>query len=254
MRRFVSFVAGLLLGLPLLAQGSGPQLYNMGFDVWSKKGGVWHLYSQEDPASKRVWDTANSGLGKLGINSVTPEYKHVAVVGEGKAACRMESRKVAWAFVSGNVYNGRFVKVVELKGVETLLGAQFSGRPKSLSGYYHYIPKKINHAEDPLKHLLGKQDEAIIEVILMDWDKQYRQVSHVDGFIDSDNDPHIIARANVVIRKGTSGYVHFDAPFEYRNGKTPRYACFTIASSRHGGQGTGASGSVLYVDEFQFNY
>lgn len=252
MRVLVSFLAALLFGVQMFAQG--PQLYNMGFDVWSKKGGIWCLYAQEDPVSKRVWDTANSGLGKLGINSATPEYKHVAVEGEGKAACRVESKKVAWAFVSGNVYNGRFVKVVELKGVETLLGAPFSGRPKILSGYYHYIPKKINHAEDPLKDLLGKPDEALIEVILVDWDKPYRQVSHQDGFIDPDTDPHIIGCAQLVIRKGNSGYVSFDAPFKYRNGKTPKYACFTIASSRFGGQGTGASGSVLYVDEFQFKY
>lgn len=254
MKRIFAGIAGLLLGASLFAQGSGPQLYNMGFDTWSKKGGIWYLYGKDDPAARRVWDSANPGLGKLGINSATPEYKHVAVAGEGKAACRIESKKVAWAFVSGNVYNGRFVKVVELKGVETMLGAPFSGRPKSLSGYYHYIPKKINHAEDPVKHLLGKMDEAVIEVLLMDWDKPYRQLSHQDGFIDSDNDPHIIGRANLTIRKGTSGYVHFDAPFVYRSGKTPRYACFTIASSRHGNHGTGASGSVLYVDEFQFKY
>ena len=56
------------------------------------------------------------------------------------------------------------------------------------------------------------------------------------------------------IRLGGADYVHFDVPFEYRSGKTPRYIMFSIASSRLGGFGTGASGSVLYVDEFELGY
>ncbi|MBR0030109.1 MAG: PCMD domain-containing protein [Bacteroidales bacterium] len=237
----------------LAAQTTGPQLYNSGFDTWSKKGGIWYMYSQDDPESKRIWDSPNPGTGKFGINICTPEYEHVAVAGKGKAACKVESRKVAWAFVPGNVYNGKYVGVVELKGVETHLGAPFSARPKTLSGYYHYLPKPINIVKEPYENMKGRPDEAIIEVILTDWDKPFVQQTH-KGLIDSENDPHIIGRASLVIRKGTSGYVHFEAPFEYRNSKTPRYALFTIASSRFANSGTGASGTVLYVDEFRFGY
>lgn len=243
----------LALSAGLWAQG-GPQLYNMGFDIWSKSGSTWYLCPKDTPASKRVWDSPNPGTGKLGMNLATPEYEHVAVKGKGKAAARLESHKVAWAFVAGNLYNGHYVRAVDLAGVETELGTPFKGRPKALKGYYHYIPQAINHVKAPREHLKGKMDEAIIDVLLMDWEAPYRQISHKTGFIDPDTDPHVIARAHLIIKKGTSGYVPFEIPFVYRNGKTPNYAAFTISASRFGDTQTGASGTVLYVDDFEFTY
>ena len=246
------FVA-LALAFSAAAQ-KGPQLYNMSFDTWSKSGGIWYLCPKDTPASKRVWDSANPGTGKLGMNLATPEYEHVAVKGKGKAAAKLESRMVVWAFIAGNLYNGHFVRAVDLAGVETELGTPFKGRPKSLKGYYHYIPQQISHAKAPRENLKGKMDEAIIDVLLMDWSKPYTQISHKTGFIDPDTDPHVIARANLIIKKGTSGYVPFEIPFQYRNGKTPSYAVFTISASRFGDNQTGGSGTVLYVDEFEFSY
>ena len=251
--RKLLILAALLMSARLHAQG-GPQLYNMGFDIWSKSGGIWYLGPKGTPAGNRVWDTPNPGTGKFGRNLATPDYEHVAVSGPGKAAARLESRNVAWAFVAGNLYTGHYVGVVELSGVETELGAPFKARPKGLKGYYHYIPKAINRTKEPMKHMEGKTDEAIIEVLLMDWDQPFRQITHKTGFIDPEKDPHIVGRAYIYIKKGTSGYVPFEIPFEYRSGKTPSYAAFTISASRFGYVQTGASGSVLYVDEFEFVY
>ena len=252
MKRLLVLIA-LLVSAALRAQG-GPQLYNMGFDNWSKSGGTWYLCPKDTPAAKRVWDTPNPGTGKLGMNLATPEYEHVAVPGKGKAAARLESRNVVWAFVAGNLYNGHFVKTVELSGVETELGTPFKGRPTSLKGYYHYAPRRINHTKDPMKDKEGKMDEGMIEVLLMDWNQPFRQITHKTGFLDPENDPHIVARAYIYLKKGTSGYVPFEIPFVYRNAKTPSYVVFTITASRFGYCQTGASGSVLYVDEFEFTY
>ncbi len=249
----LSFILSAVLSTSLSAQG-GPQLYNMNFDSWNKSGGVWWLYEKDAPAARKIWDTANPGLAKLGINSTTPEYDHVAVSGPGKAAARIESRKVPFAFVAGNVFSGKFVRLVDLAGVETCLGVPFTARPKGLSGYYHYQPRTVNHTDRDHEAMKGKTDQALIEVLLMDWDKPYRQVSTENGFLDSDTDPHIIGRARVIVSRSTSGYVHFEVPFEYRSSKAPRYVTVAITSSRYGGFGTGATGSVLYVDEFEFKY
>jgi len=247
-------IAAILLGIASNAQ-SCPQLYNMGFDLWSKHKGVWYPYDKSATAEQKcVWDSGNAGLALAGINNVTPEYKHVAVSGSGKAAARLESKKLAWAFIAGSLFNGKFVRLVEMKGAETNLGAPFSGRPKSLSGWYHYIPAKINHTGKKYESLRGKTDEGLIELLLMDWTKPHNQITHKTGFIDPDTDPHVIGRATLVLKKGTSGYVHFDIPLKYNNGKTPRYAVATITSSRYGGYDTGGAGSVLYVDELKFNY
>ncbi len=253
LRRILSCLPALLLCASLFAQ-NGPQLYNMSFDEWHKRKGVWYPYAADTPVSKRVWDSGNAGMHMLGMTSVSPDYEHVAVAGEGKAAARIESKKAAWAFIAGNVFTGRFVKIIDMSGAESILGTPFTARPKNLSGYYHYIPKKINHTKAPYKNMQGKSDEALIEVLLMDWDKPYTQITNRDGFIDSNNDPHIVGKASYIVKKGTQGYVKFDAPFSYRSSKTPRYVLFTLTGSRFGYAETGASGSVLYIDELQFGY
>lgn len=242
-------VVALLLAASMHAQ----QVYNMGFDVWSKSSGAWNLYPKDASASRRVWDTANKGLSLLGINGTTPEYDHVAVAGEGKAAAKIVSRKVVWAFVAGNLYTGRFVRIVNYSGAELDFGVPFTARPKSLSGYVHYIPHKVDYAKEPYLGKKGKLDEGYVEVILTDWDGPDKVVTN-DGFLDGEHDPHVIGRAILVLPRDTGGYIPFEIPIEYKNGKTPKYVVITAASSRYGAYFTGGTGSTLYVDEFRFNY
>ena len=251
MKKILSLAFLALLGtLTVQAQ----QIRNMGFDTWSKTSGAWSPYGKDVPASQRVWDTANKGLSLLGVNGTVPEYEHVAVPGKGKAAAKIESKKVLWAFVAGNLYTGEFVRVVNFSGAEMYFGTPFTGRPKSLSGYVHYIPKPINYAKAPYLGLKGKPDTAWIEVILTDWDERDHVVSNEGGFTDADSNPHVIAKGTLDINRDTGGYIPIDIPLVYRNGKTPKYAVIIITSSKRGANFTGGSGSVLYADEFQFNY
>ena len=240
--------AALLACLSMQAQ----QLYNMGFDTWSKQGGVWYPYAKDAPDSRKVWDSANKGLSLLGVNSTVPEYKHTAVA--GKAAAKVQSRKVLWAFVAGNLFTGRFIRVVEMSGAEMEFGAPFSGRPKTLSGFFHYLPATINYAQAPYKHLKGKQDVGRIEVILTDWTEPQHIDTTKEPFIDAEKNPHVVGRAVLDLKDATDGYVPFEIPIEYRNGKTPKYAFIYVTPSRYGAFFTGGSGSTLYVDEFRFNY
>jgi hypothetical protein len=41
-------------------------------------------------------------------------------------------------FATGNLYTGKFVKIIGMSGAEMYHGVPFKGRPKSLSGYVHY--------------------------------------------------------------------------------------------------------------------
>ena len=243
-----------VLALFFTSVGQAQQLYNMGFDQWSKSSGAWNLYPKEASNSQLVWDTANHGLSLLGINGTTPEYKHVAVPGKGKAAVKVESKKVLWAFVAGNLYTGRFIRIVDFAGAELEFGVPFKSRPKSLSGYVHYIPKTVNYARAPYLHMKGKTDVGRIEVILTDWDKPYHIVTNNEKFIDGATDPHVIGRAVLDLKEDTGGYIPFEIPFVYKNGKTPKYVVITVASSWYGAYFTGGSGSTVYVDEFRFNY
>ena len=77
----------------------GPQIYNMSFDTWSNSAGAWNLYPAAATDAQKVWDTANHGLSILGINGTVPEYRHLAVPGEGESGvtdrlARMDPRDV----------------------------------------------------------------------------------------------------------------------------------------------------------------
>lgn len=250
MKRYFSVFLTLALTLALQAQ----QLPNFGFDTWSKSGGAWNLYAKNAPEGQRVWDTANHGLSILGINGTVPEYEHVASAGEGKAAVKMVSRKAFGKFVAGNLYTGRFVRVVKLSGAEMLYGVPFQGRPKSLSGYIHYIPAVVDQAKEPCLDRKGKMDIARIEVVLTDWTAPYDFTSNDGNFMDNATDPSVIGRGYLDISEDTGGYIPVEIPIRYRSDRKPTYVHITLTSSRDGGYFTGGTGSTLYADEFRFNY
>ncbi|MBR6184467.1 MAG: PCMD domain-containing protein [Bacteroidales bacterium] len=230
------------------------QIYNMSFDHWSRQGVSWNPFPDGAGMRQRVWDTANRGLRPLGINVTTPEREHVAVAGPGKAAARVASRNLLWGFIAGNLYTGRFVRVVKFSGVEMYNGTPFSGRPKSLSGYYHYQPGTVDFAREPYRSRKGQTDIGQIEVALYAWP----EVSHIvttDGPVpDPESDPLLVGRAVLKLTHATDGYVHFELPIEYRSDAMPTYAGISVLSSALGEHFTGSSKTVLYVDEFRFNY
>ena len=252
MKKIATILALALWALSARAQ-EGEQIYNMSFDNWSKVKNEWCPWAAGASASKKVWATANHSLSILGKNGAEPEDEIVAVKGPGKRAAKLHSEKVLWAFAAGNVYCGSFIRIVGTSGAEITWGAPFHSRPKSMTGYYYYIPKPIDFAEKPYLHLKGKSDEGQVEVILADWDEPPVINTKLGTFVDIDNDPHIIGRGYIYM-KATDGYVHFDLPIKYRNDRTPKYAVVIACASRLGGDFTGGNGSVLYVDEFSFKY
>ncbi len=252
-RYYLTLTAAFLLGIYAYAQ-SGPQLYNMNFDTWSKKKAQWCPYAKDASGAEQVWDTANKGLSLLGKNGAVPEDKIVAVKGEGKRAAKVCSMNVVWAFAAGALYTGDFVRIVNFSGAELAMGVPFTARPKTLEGYYYYIPGIINHAKAPYEDMEGKRDVGQIEVLLADWDSPQTVCTNTGQFIDVENDPHIIGRGNLYLTRDTKGYIRFSMPIEYRNARTPKYVVITTASSRFGSYFTGADGSTLYLDEFEFTY
>jgi len=239
----------LLVSFPAAAQ----QLDNLNFDQWSKKGGCWNPYAKD--AKTKTWDTANHGLSILGINGTMPEFEHVAVSGS-KAAAKIETKKVLGILVSGNIYTGRFLHLVKMSGAVMEFGIPFKGRPKSLSGYVHYQPGKIDVASDALKALKGSTDTGCIEISLQDWDGPETVDSTSPEFKEMREKPqtHRIGYGKLELKKNTGGYIPFEIPIEYVNGKTPRYIVIVCTSSKNGQQFTGSTDSVMYLDEFRLNY
>lgn len=250
MKRITLILAVMAIWFDLSAQ---PQVYNLGFDIWSKKGSCWNPFPKDAEASERVWDTANKGLSILGINGTEPEYAHVAVKGSGKAAAKLSGKKVAGTFCPGNLYTGHFVKVVKFSSADIYLGTPFMGRPVSLSGYFHYQPGIIDCAKGDYKDRKGTLDKGSIDITLADWSSPHHLEVKGEGQ-DQEKDSHIIGKGTLVLDERTPGYVHFEIPIEYLNNRVPNYILISISTSLYGEFFTGSSKSVLYVDEFKLNY
>ena len=232
------------------------QLYNLDFDTWSKKGACWNPFPKDADASTRVWDTANKGLSILGINGTEPEYEHVAVSGPGKAAVKVETKQTLGILVAGSIYTGKFLKIVKMSGAKIQMGVPFTGRPKSLSGYIHYIPGRIDVASKSMQRYIGTMDNAKIEVSLREG-KDLEIVDSTDEKFKTEqgaNYPGTVGHGVMFFKEDTGGYIHFEIPIEYLNGHTPSNIVITASSSRYSQQFTGSTGSVMYLDELKLNY
>lgn len=249
------------------------QVANMNFDQWCSEtvyGSKTSWYPAPDASSGRIWDSANKGVLFIGREcATTPEAEFVAVSGDGKQAARMQSMFPNFMgigrFAAGNLLTGEFLGTVGSGpnlGARMSWGTPFTSRPSALKGWYAYSPEAIDH-DDLGKHpeLVGAGDTMQILVMLGDWDEPF-EVNTAEGiFIDQENDPHIIAYGKIESSEATVGsdgalkYVEFNCPLEYRAlDRKPKYVIINACASKYGDDFTGAVGSLLYVDEFEFVY
>lgn len=266
-------MAGSSSGEVLFTTETEAQVANMSFDEWcqepySSSGSKFSWYPAPDMSVGRVWDSANMGvLAMSSTCSTTPESQFVAVEGDGKQAARMESTYSGFSFMgrfaAGNLLTGDFIeKVLSPLGAKMLWGTPFDTRPSALKGYYAYLPKAIDNDNlDKHPDLIGQTDEMQILVMLGDWDEPFEVNTATGKFIDQQNDPHIIGYGKLETSKATYAegenpeYVPFTIEIEYRDTeRKPKYVIINSCASRYGDDFTGAVGSVLYVDEFEFVY
>lgn len=232
-------------------------VHNLDFDSWFKDGKCWYPDdAAHAQAESRVWDSANPGTANLLIGAVvptTPEDSDLAVSGSGKRAARLESMTTFGQFVAGNLYLGKFGKVVGL-GAELDWGEPFTSRPVALRGYYKYSPALINKVKDPYKSLEGQTDIGQIRILLTDWSSRFH-INTSQGIFIRDDDPGIVASGELLIREASNGYVRFTLPLKYRStDRTPTFLVLSGAASRYGDYFTGGVGSVLLLDEFGLVY
>ena len=232
------------------------QLPNMSFDEWYQGDPGGYTWYPDAEGASLTWGTANSGVNMMNaVNSTRPEYSFVAKA--GGAAVRMESVYVFGKFAAGNIYTGQFGNAVlsPVPGAELDWGVPFTTRPYSLKGYYSYSPKPVNYASDKYVDKMGEMDTAQILVFLTDWEEPFRISTSTETFVDLENDPAIIALGMIETDVDTQGeYVEFECTLEYRNDRKPKYIVAVACASRLGDYFTGGQGSVMYVDEWEFEY
>lgn len=236
----------------------GPQLYNMGFDLWSKypdnKKVDMSYAADATEEEKAVWGSANLTTAILGLSTVMPEYDFVYAKGEGKAALKLQTQNVAGKLAAGSLFTGKMGQINIWKmSADLEWGIPFTERPAALEGYACYKPQAIDIAQDPYADKKGQTDNAHVFVLLTDWEKPF-VVSPPESLVDFEKDPAIIGYGKVVFDTETQEYARFQVDIEYRSDRTPKYVAIVTSSSALGDYFTGGTGSVLYLDEFAFLY
>ena len=236
------------------------QLYNSGFDLWTKDGKTYECYG--DGASdeqKRVWGSANSSTASLGKNTCVPEDVFLAIYGDGKRAVMLKTQIVnaliTKKLAAGSIFTGQMGKINLTKLNATLKwGVPFTKRPVALEGYACYKPVNIDVAKSPYEDRKGTLDNGHVFVLLTDWDGQFTVDPASDKFVDIENDPAIIGYGKVTFDHEMEDYEKFILTIDYRNDRTPKYVVVVASSSVLGDYFTGGNGSTLYLDEFRFLY
>ncbi len=240
--------------------GTPDQIENMGFDQWwnTKADNTGSWYPNPDSGTK-VWDTANGGTAILGNrNPTVPETEFLATSDQSNTAAARLSSLSAGMFAAGNLYTGEFLGTsLSPIGARLNWGVPFTARPKALKGYYAYSPKIIDYAREPYKDLIGETDQCQLLVILTDMEAPFTVDTANNIFMDQSSDNgNIIAYAKFESPEDTGGkYREFNLELEYwRPDAVPKYAIVIACASYLGNYFTGAVGSTMYVDEFEFVY
>lgn len=232
---------------------------NMNFEIWTQNSSTKLWYpnpTADDTSADFIWDSANTKVLTITLEVTTPETDFVAAAGGSKKAAKLNSKAVASQFAAGNLYTGNFGSAsLSPLGATLEWGVPFSSRPIALKGYYFYIPQVIHKTKSPYGYLDGTMDVGQIQVILTDWAGPLKIDTTKDQYFKLD-DPHVIAYGTIDLSASTGvDYEEFTIPIEYRDvTRTPTYAAIVCAASKYGDYYTGGENTILYLDEFSFEY
>lgn len=234
----------------------GPQVYNMGFDLWSKHPDSDMIDVPYGPAAtedqKSVWGSTGFFITAMGLTPMVACHDTLAVSGTGKAALRLKTGEASGFLASGLVFTGESALMWPFI-TDYKYGTPFTARPVALEGYALYKPQIITMAQDPYLKRENTQDIGHILVVLSDWDQPY-SVSPPEKVLNYMDDSGVIGYGKMVFNKDMNAYERFQINIIYLNDRTPKYVTIAIASSALGDYFTGGIGSILYMDELAFLY
>lgn len=224
------------------------------FEQWFKDAkGMWCPW---DENGERFWDTGNGGSITLKQNLTEPT-DHTAT-GSGKAA-RCETRFVSLFGIgklgSGSIFTGIYKATDGTNGILGF-GRPWNLRPTKLRGFYQYNAATIDYASEEYAALKGRPDTCHIYVALTDWTAPYEiRTNPKNRVLFDKNADYIIAYGELVFSGHMTEYKPFEIKLNYkRTNQTPSYMQITCSASKLGDYFTGGAGSLLYVDQFSFDW
>ena len=246
---------------------SEEQLPNAGFEDWCQPSKAIIPAASE---GEIFWDSGNHGSATMSKNITVSES---TIKNSGNYSAKLQSQFVGLGiigkFAAGNIFTGKYLATDGTDGVLGF-GRPFSSRPKSLSGYVKYNPKavdNINSEAESMGCVEGANDKGHIYVALLtDYTETYDgstfpivvQTKSSNRRLFDKNGSNVIAYGEWTSQEATSNdntMTPFEITLTYKRTDVKPSAVLVVCSASYWGDYfAGGDGSVMYVDDFKFNY
>lgn len=207
------------------------------------------------------WGSGNEGSATANL---TLTDKSTDMVHSGTYSARLESKSALGVIAAGNLFVGYYDKTDGTNGV-LQLGREYNGsHPAKVRVYANYRPAtnvSIKSGNEGYVDDLtsGGLDQGQIYVALVN-DVYEVRTNPSDRRLFDKNDAQVIAYGEVTWKEafGPDGVLEkVEIPFEYNErakNTRPTHIVIVCSATKFGDYFSGASGSVMYVDDFELVY
>ena len=250
------------------------QFPNNSFEHFSKVTDAdyykWYDPSCDDPESREIWWACGNGEGKDGVagtgtlNLVLtfPDSEDKA---DGGWSVRCESKSLVGVLACGNLFTGRFAKIIGTTGGAVNYGRYWTTRPKALKVWYKYESGIIDIiGKRPVgdNTQVGDNDRCEIAISVGNWD--YKKmggnpespvyVNTTEGRYYTEKSDGVIAFGHHVSNQSCD-WTQIEIPLNYKTlTERPTHIIVTCAASYLGDYLTGSSSTRLWVDKMELVY
>ena len=250
------------------------QFPNNSFEHFSKVTDAdyykWYDPSCDDPESREIWWACGNGEGKDGVagtgtlNLVLtfPDSEEKA---DGGWSVRCESKSLVGVLACGNLFTGRFAKIIGTTGGAVNYGRYWTTRPKALKVWYKYESGIIDIiGKRPVgdNTQVGDNDRCEIAISVGNWD--YKKmggnpespvyVNTTEGRYYTEKSDGVIAFGHHVSNQSCD-WTQIEIPLNYKTlTERPTHIIVTCAASYLGDYLTGSSSTKLWVDKMELVY
>lgn len=232
-------------------------IYNSSFENWYMDGSIAICGKQGDA---KYWNSSNAGAANY-VGSVTTQ--ETSFVHGGSSSAKLATKHAVIKLAAASLFTGDFIGLIGTKGAKLDWGVPFTSRPSALKGFYSYTPGPINRGTQPSgvgAPAKNANDECQIFCALVT--EQFHVANaDADGYelttnIDWNNDPRVVAYGQMTQNTSSNGaWQEFNIPLQYHSmTKKPTHMIIVCSSSKWGDYFYGSDSSVLYIDDFSFEY
>lgn len=245
-------------------------------ETWADADGKANGYKQY-PGNNydekyQFWDSGNHGSAGMSVSLTVGSTAMNNTPGGAKSA-QLKSQFVNFLgmgkFAAGNLFMGRFGATVGTSGAQLVFGKPYNGsHPSKMSVWASYTPVAVDRKDSkcPYSFKSGELDHGQIyvafatEPIPVNTGTSSKNGVPANTFMKYDTDERIIGFGEVT---WTSAFgspnelTKYEIDIDWRPGaqtKKPTTLIIVCSASKYGDYFTGGTGSILYVDDFEFIY